>query len=96
MSKVTPRGNPKLGGIPISTSGVELSKAMSGIGLRAHKRAKGKGFRGNIGKNVQRMSRNNVREVRDDRNTIPGIRSLVGRYVSRRGGMRKSSGRIRT
>ena len=52
MSKVAPWGNPELGGIPVSMLGMEFYKAISGIGPRAHKRAKGEGFRGNIGKNV--------------------------------------------
>jgi hypothetical protein len=52
MSKVAPWGKPELGGIPISSSGIEYSKAMGGIGPRAHKRAKGERFRGNMGKNV--------------------------------------------
>jgi len=77
MSKVAPWGKPELGGIPISSSGIEYSKAMGGIGPRAHKRAKGERFRGNMGKNVQRMSRNDIGEVRDYSNAVPGIRSLV-------------------
>jgi hypothetical protein len=52
MSKVAPWGNPELGEIPVSMSGMEFYKAMSGIGPRAHKRAKGEGFGGNTGKNV--------------------------------------------
>jgi len=52
MSKVTPWGNPELGEIPVSTSGIEFCKAMSGIEPRAHKRVKGEGFGGNAGKNV--------------------------------------------
>ena len=52
MSKVAPWGKPELGGIPISSSGIEYSKAMGGIGPRAHKRVKGERFRGNTGKNV--------------------------------------------
>jgi len=42
------------------------------------------------------LSRNSVREVRDDSYAVPGIGSLVDRCVSRRGGMRKSRGRVRT
>ena len=52
MSKVALWGNPELGGIPVSTLGMEFYKVMSGIGPRAHKRAKGEGFGGNAGKNV--------------------------------------------
>jgi hypothetical protein len=96
MSKVASRGNPKLGGVPISTLGAELSKAMSGIGLRAHKRAKSKGFRGNAGEDIKRMSRNGIGKVRDDGDAVPSIRSLIRGHVSRWGGVRKSRGRIRT
>jgi hypothetical protein len=96
MSKVTLWGNLELGGICIGMSGMELSKAMGGIGPRLHKGVKGKGFRGNVGKNVQRMSGNNVREVRDDSNAVPGIRSLVQRCISGWSSVRKSRGRIRT
>ena len=42
------------------------------------------------------MSGNGIREVRDDRNAVPSIRGLIGRCVIRRGGIRKSRGRIRT
>jgi hypothetical protein len=52
VSKVALWGNPELSGIPVSASGMELSKAMSGIGPRAHKGAKGEGFGGNAGKNL--------------------------------------------
>ena len=75
---------------------VEFSKAMGSIWPRAHKRAKGKRFRGNMGKNVQRVSRNDVRELRDYSNAIPTVRGLIGRCVSRWSSMRKSRGRVRT
>jgi hypothetical protein len=52
MSKMAPQGNPELGQIPISMLGMELSKALSGIGLGMHKRVKGERFGGNAGKNV--------------------------------------------
>jgi hypothetical protein len=42
------------------------------------------------------MSGNDVREVRDYSNAVPGIRSLVSRSVDGWGGMRKSRGRVRT
>jgi hypothetical protein len=42
------------------------------------------------------MSRDDVREVRDYSNAVPGVRSLVGRGVDGRGRMRKSRGRVRT
>ena len=77
MGEMASWGNPELGGIPVSTSGAELSKAMSGIGPRAHKGVKGKGFRGNVGEDIKRMSRNGIREVGDNGNAVPSIRSLV-------------------
>ena len=51
-----PRGNPKCGRIVINMSGVELGKAVSNIGLRTHKGAKGEGFGGNTGENIKRVS----------------------------------------
>jgi hypothetical protein len=96
VSKVASRGEPKLCGISISTSRVELGKAVSCVQPGAHKRAKGNRFRGDTGENVKRVSGNNVREVRDYCNAVPGIRSLVRGCVSGRGGMRKSRGRVRT
>jgi hypothetical protein len=56
---------------------------------------KGNGFGGNAGEDIKRMSRDNVREVRDYSNAIPSIRSLVGRGVNRWSGVRKSRGRVR-
>ena len=52
VSKMALWGNPEFGGIPVSTSGTELSKPVSSIGPQVHKGVKGKGFRGNMGKNV--------------------------------------------
>jgi hypothetical protein len=56
VSKMGPRGNPKCGRIVINMSGVELGKAVSNIGLRTHKGAKGEGFGGNTGENIKRVS----------------------------------------
>ena len=69
---------------------------MSSIGPTAHKGAKGNWFRGNAGEDIKGMSRNNVREVRDHSNAVPGVGSLVGRCVNGRGRVRKSRGRVRT
>ena len=96
MSKVPSRGEPELCVISVSALGAELSEAMSSVQPGAHKGAKSNGFRGNTRKDVKRMSGDNVREVRDYRNAVPGIGSLIGRSVNRRGGMRKSRGRVRT
>ena len=90
------RGDPKLSRVTISTSGDELSEAVSSIQLGAHKGAKSNGFGGYAGKDIKRMGRDNVREVRDYSNAVPDIRSLVGRCVNGWGGKRKSRGRFRT
>jgi len=95
MSKVAPRGKPKLCGISVSASRVELSKAMGSVGPGAHEGAKGNGFGGNAGKDIKRMSGDDVREVRDYGDAVPGIGSLVGRSVNGWCGMRKSRGRVR-
>jgi hypothetical protein len=96
MSKVASRSEPKLCGISVSTSRAELSKTMGSIQPRAHKRAKGNGFGGNAEENVKRVSRNNVREVRDYSNAVPSIRSIVREHVGRGSSMRKSRGGLRT
>ena len=77
MSKVASRSEPKLCGISVSTSRAELSKTMGSIQPRAHKRAKGNGFGGNARKDIKGMSRDNVRELRDYGNAVPGIGSFV-------------------
>ena len=69
---------------------------MGSIQPGAHKGAKSNGFRSNTGENIKRVSRNNVGEVRDYSNAVPGIGSLIHRGVNRWGSMRKSRGRFRT
>jgi hypothetical protein len=77
VSKVPSRGKPELCGVSISAPGVEVGKAMSSIGPTAHKGVKGNWFRGNVWKDIKRMGRDDVREVRDHSNAVPGIRSCV-------------------
>jgi hypothetical protein len=45
---------------------------------------------------IKGVSRNSIREVRDDGEAVPDIGSLIEGCISRWGGMRKSRGRIRT
>jgi len=52
VSEVTSRGKPELCGVSVNTSRVEFGKVMSSIWLGAHKRMKGNGFRGNMGKDI--------------------------------------------
>ena len=96
VSKVPSRGKPKLCGVSISASGAELGKAMSSIGPTVHKGVKGNWFRGNVGEDIKGMSGDDVGEVRDYSNAVPGVGSLVGRCVNGRGRVRKSRGRVRT
>jgi hypothetical protein len=96
VSKVPSRGKPELCGISISAPGVELGKPMSSVGPTVHKGTNGNWFRGNAWKDVKRMGRDDVREVRDYSNAVPGIRGLVARGVNGWGRMRKSRGRVRT
>jgi len=70
-------GKPELCRVSISASRAELSKVMSRIWPRVHERTKGNRFRGNMGKDIKGMSRDDVREVRDYSNAVSGIRSLV-------------------
>jgi len=74
---MTARSNPKLARVAISASGMELGEAVGSVGPRAHEGAKSNGFRGNAGKDIKRVSRNGIGEVRDDCDAVPGIRSLV-------------------
>ena len=96
MSEVAPRGKPKLCEISISVSREELSEAVGSVWPGAHKGAKGNGFGGNAGKDIKGMGGDNVREVRDHSNAVPGIGDLIQRCISRGSGMRKSRGRIRS
>jgi hypothetical protein len=96
MSKMPSRGKPELCGVSISTPGAEVGKAVSSIWPMAHKGAKGNGFGGNAREDIKRMSGNDVGEVRDHSNAVPGVGSLMGRGVNRWCGMRKSRGRVRT
>jgi hypothetical protein len=96
MSEMAPRGKPKLCGVSISVLRAELSKAVSSVRPGAHKGAKGNRFRGNARKDIKGMSGNNVREVGDYSNAVPGIGSLVGRSINGWCGMRKSRGSVRT
>jgi hypothetical protein len=95
ISEVALRGKPKLCRVSISILGTEVSKVVSSIWPAVHKGVKGNGFGGYTGKDIKGMYRNNLREVRDYGNAVPGIGSLVGRCVNGWGGMRKSRGRVR-
>jgi hypothetical protein len=96
MSEVALRGKPKLCGISVSAPRAELSKVVSSVWPGMHKRTEGNGFRGNAGKDIKGVSRDDIREVRDYSNAVPGIGSFIGRSVNGWCGMRKSRGRVRT
>jgi len=57
------RSEPELCEVSISMARAELGKTVSSIWPGAHKRAKGDRFRDNAGKDIKRMSRDNVGEV---------------------------------
>ena len=69
---------------------------MGSIQPGVHKGPKSNRFRGNVGKDIKGVSRNNIGEVRDYSNAVPDIRSLVSRSVIGWCSMRKSRGRVRT
>jgi hypothetical protein len=96
VGEVAARGEEELCVVPVSASGTELSEAMGSIWPTTHKRAKGNGFGGNAGKDIKGVGGDNVREVGNHCNAVPGIGSLVGRGVDGRSGVRKSRGRVRT
>jgi hypothetical protein len=96
MSEMNLRGEKELCVFPVSSSGAELGKVMSSVWPTAHKGPEGGRFGGNTGEVIKGMSGNNVREVRDHGNAVPGIGSLVDRGVNGWGRVRKSKGRVRT
>jgi hypothetical protein len=77
VSEMPLRGEEELCILSVSSSGDELGEAVGSIRPTAHERANSNGFRGNAGKDIKGMSRNNVREVRDYGNAVLGIGSLV-------------------
>ena len=96
VSEVALRGKPELQGVFFSMARVEVGKAVSSVQPAAHKGVKGNGFGGSARKDIKWVSRDDVGEVRDHRDAVPGIRGLVGRGVNGRGRVRKSRGRVRT
>jgi len=96
VSEVASRSKPKLCRVSVSALRAELSKEVSSVRPVTHERSKGKRFRGNVGEDIKGMSGDNIGEVRDYDNAVPGIRSLVSRSVNRWRGMRKNRGRVRT
>jgi hypothetical protein len=96
VSKMAPRGEEEFCVATVSALRMELSEAMGSIRPAAHEGAKSNGFGGNTGKDIKRMGRDNIREVRDYGNAVPGIGSLIGRGVDGWGRVRKSRGRVRT
>jgi len=96
VSEVAPRGEEEFCVVSVNASGTELSKAMGSIWPTAHEGAKGNGFGGNTRKDIKGVSGDDVREVRDHGNAVPGVGSLISRGVNGWGRVRKSRGRVRT
>jgi hypothetical protein len=96
VSEMAARGEEELCVVAVSASRTELSKAVGSIRPSAHEGAEGNGFGGNAREDIKRASGDNVGEVRDYGNAVPGIRSLVGRGVNGRGRVKKGRGRVRT
>jgi hypothetical protein len=90
VSKMPSRGEKEFCIVSVSSSGDELSKAMSSIRPVAHEGMDSNRFGGKARKDIKGVSGNNVREVRDYGNAVPGIGSLGW------GRVRKSRGRVRT
>ena len=81
--------------ISIYMVGMEGIEMMHFIGPRSHKATKVKGFRGKARKDIKRVSRNNIGELRNNsRGRWGHIPGLGGRVSI--GGRRKSRGRLRT
>jgi hypothetical protein len=49
-----------------------------------------------MGEDIKGVSRNSVREVRDNSNAVSSIGGFIGRCVNRWRSVRKSRGRVRT
>jgi hypothetical protein len=96
MSEMALRGEEEFCVVSVSASRMELSEAVGSVWPTAHEGAKGNGFGGNAREDIKGMSGDNVREVRDYSNAVPGIGSLIGRGVNGWGRVRKSRGRVRT
>jgi hypothetical protein len=96
MSEVASRSEEEFCVLPVSALGMELGEAMGSIWPTAHEGAKGYGFGGNAREDIKGVSGDNVGEVRDYGNAVPGIGSFIGRGVNGRGRVRKSRGRVRT
>jgi hypothetical protein len=60
----------------ISTEGMELSKTMRGIRRGMQERSEGKGFWFKTRKDVKGVGRDDIREVRDYSDGVPGIGGL--------------------
>jgi len=76
MSEMPSWGEEEFCVVSVSTTGSEFSKAMGSVWPAAHKGAKGEGFGGNAREDIKGVSGDNVREVRDYGNAVPGIGSL--------------------
>jgi hypothetical protein len=48
-----------------------------------------------VRKDIKGVSGDDIGEVRDYGNAVPGIRGFIGRRVNGQGGMRKGRGRVR-
>ena len=96
VSKMPSRGKKEFCIVTVSSSGGELGKAMSSVWPTVHEGAKCNRFRGNTGEDIKGVSGNNVWEVRDHGNAVPGIGGFVGGCINGRGRVRKSRGRVRT
>jgi hypothetical protein len=95
VSEMAPGGKEELCVVTVSASRTELSKAVGSIWPTAHEGAKGYRFGGNAGEDIKGMGGDDVREVGDYGNAVPGIRSLIGRGTDGQGRLRKSRGRFR-
>jgi hypothetical protein len=96
MSKVRASCEPKLYIVIIYAVGAKLGKAVGNIRGRAHQGADGERFRLKAEEVIKEMGRNNVGELGDHSNAVPGVnRVKEGIRIGQERG-RKSRGRFRT
>jgi hypothetical protein len=95
VSEVAPRGEEEFCVLIVSPSRDELGKVVSSIWPMAHEGAEYNRFGGDARKDIKGVSRDDIREVRDYGNAVPGIGSFIGGGVNGQSGVRKSRGRVR-
>jgi uncharacterized membrane protein YraQ (UPF0718 family) len=73
----------------------KVSEAISRVRPEAQEQLEAEGFRSEMREKVKRVSRNSVREVRDNGEAVLSIGSFIRGCINRWGDERKSRDRVR-